>query len=192
MTEREVLDITRHCIVVTLQLALPILLFDYRRIYNGIRAEKAKYKQANESYGAAFIAGRPDTEVLPLEEAANAARRAVQAWAQAIDGDDALLDRIATQAAKRELLYAGDTSGTVRLVVRGPVVNRIRIVHLDAAAARNLREYVRRQRDRTGVVPTDRRIVVEASRDQLGDWQVLVLSPLGHRVHLVEHVEQRV
>jgi ATP-dependent helicase Lhr and Lhr-like helicase len=56
--------------------------------------------------------------------------------------------------------------------------------HLDAAAARNLRDYVRRQQARTGVVPTDRRIVVEASRDQLGDWQVFVLSPLGNRIHL--------
>jgi predicted lipid-binding transport protein (Tim44 family) len=63
-----------------------------------------------------------------------AARRAVNAWAQAIDGDDALLDAIATPAAKRELLYAGDTSGAVRMVVRGPAVNRIRIVHLDAGA----------------------------------------------------------
>ncbi|MGZ4296190.1 MAG: TIM44-like domain-containing protein [Solirubrobacteraceae bacterium] len=63
-----------------------------------------------------------------------AARRAVQAWAQAIDGDDALLDGIASPAAKRELLYAGDTSGGVRIVVRGPVVNRIRIANLDAGA----------------------------------------------------------
>ncbi|MGZ4165681.1 MAG: TIM44-like domain-containing protein [Solirubrobacteraceae bacterium] len=63
-----------------------------------------------------------------------AARRAVQAWAQAIDGDDALLDGIAGPAAKRELLYAGDTSGGVRIVVRGPVVNRIRIANLDAGA----------------------------------------------------------
>ena len=43
-------------------------------------------------------------------------------------------DAIATPAAKRELLYAGDTSGAVRMVVRGPVVNRIRIVSLDAGA----------------------------------------------------------
>ena len=63
-----------------------------------------------------------------------AARRAVDAWAQAIDGDDALLDGIATPGAKRGLLYAGDTSGVVRVVVRGPVVNRIRIVNLDAGA----------------------------------------------------------
>jgi ATP-dependent Lhr-like helicase len=56
--------------------------------------------------------------------------------------------------------------------------------HLDTAAAQNLREYVRRQRDRTKIVPTDRRVVIEASRDQLGDWRVLMLSPLGNRVHL--------
>jgi len=36
--------------------------------------------------------------------------------------------------AKRELLYAGDTSGSVRMVVRGLLVNRIRIVGLDAGA----------------------------------------------------------
>src|SRR5205823_2986652 len=47
--------------------------------------------------------------------------------------------------------------------------------HCDKDAARNLRDYVRRQRDRTALVPTDRRVVVEASRDQLGDWQVVVL-----------------
>ena len=63
-----------------------------------------------------------------------AARQAVSAWAQAIDGDDAVLDSIATVPAKRELLYAGDTSGAVRIVVRGPVVNRIRVVGFDAAS----------------------------------------------------------
>jgi predicted lipid-binding transport protein (Tim44 family) len=63
-----------------------------------------------------------------------AARRAVDGWAQAIDGPDDALDAIATPQAKRELLYAGDTSGSMRLVVRGPVVRRIRIVGLDAAA----------------------------------------------------------
>lgn len=62
-----------------------------------------------------------------------AARRAVNGWALAIDGNDAALRAIATPAAARELLYAGDTSGALRMVVRGPVVNRIRIVALDAA-----------------------------------------------------------
>jgi ATP-dependent Lhr-like helicase len=56
--------------------------------------------------------------------------------------------------------------------------------HCDPGAAQNLRDYVHRQRDRTGLVATDRRVVVEASRDQLGDWQVVVLCPLGQRLHL--------
>jgi predicted lipid-binding transport protein (Tim44 family) len=63
-----------------------------------------------------------------------ATRRAINAWAQAVDGDDALLTQVASPAAARELLYAGDTSGHVRVVVRGPVIKRIRIVGLDAAA----------------------------------------------------------
>jgi predicted lipid-binding transport protein (Tim44 family) len=63
-----------------------------------------------------------------------AARRAVQAWAQAVDGDDGALRGIATAGATQELLYPGDPSGRTRLVVRGPVVKRIRVVGLDAAA----------------------------------------------------------
>ena len=33
-------------------------------------------------------------------------------------------------------------------------------------------------------MPTDQTLLIEASRDQLGDWQVLLLSPLGSRLHL--------
>jgi ATP-dependent Lhr-like helicase len=54
---------------------------------------------------------------------------------------------------------------------------------LDPAAARNLRSYVRRQLKRTECVPSDRTVLIEASRDQLGDWQVICLSPLGSRFH---------
>ncbi|MCA8923167.1 MAG: DEAD/DEAH box helicase, partial [Planctomycetes bacterium] len=54
---------------------------------------------------------------------------------------------------------------------------------LDALAAKNLIDYVARQREATGVVPTDRELVVERFRDELGDWRVCVLSPLGARVH---------
>jgi len=61
-----------------------------------------------------------------------AARRAVSAWAEAIDGDDAALHELATPAAARELLHPGDPSGKTRLVLRGPRVKQIRIVALDA------------------------------------------------------------
>ena len=60
-----------------------------------------------------------------------AVRRAVQAWAQAIDGDDAPLAAVAEPEARRELLHPGGSDQT-RLVVRGPKVTRIRIVGLDA------------------------------------------------------------
>jgi len=62
-----------------------------------------------------------------------AARRAVNGWALAVDGDDSALRAVATPAAARELLYAGDTSGALRMVVRGPAVSRMRVVGLDAA-----------------------------------------------------------
>ncbi len=54
---------------------------------------------------------------------------------------------------------------------------------LDARAARNLVEFLREQRDATRVVPSDRSIVVERFRDEIGDWRLCVLSPYGGRVH---------
>ncbi len=96
-------------------------------------AEVADLQYDGDAHAAAMDLSLADGRFAPdvLEVAA---RRAVDAWAQAVDGDDARLNAIATPGAKRELLYAGDTSGAVRLVVRGPVVNRIRVVNLDAGA----------------------------------------------------------
>ncbi len=54
---------------------------------------------------------------------------------------------------------------------------------LDELAARNLVSYLADQREATGVLPTDRTILVERFRDELGDWRVCVLSPFGGRVH---------
>ena len=62
------------------------------------------------------------------------ARRAVAAWAEAVDGDDARLVSIAHGQAVRDLLHPGDPSQRTRLVVRGPQVKTIRITGLDAAA----------------------------------------------------------
>jgi predicted lipid-binding transport protein (Tim44 family) len=63
-----------------------------------------------------------------------AARRAVAAWAEAVDGSDAALKAIAHPEAAQQLLHPGDTSAATRLVVRGPRVKQIRIVALDAGA----------------------------------------------------------
>ncbi len=55
---------------------------------------------------------------------------------------------------------------------------------LDSASARSLKHHVTRQHLSAGCLPTDETLYIEASRDQLGDWQVLLLSPLGSRLHL--------
>lgn len=64
-----------------------------------------------------------------------AARRAVSAWAEAVDGEDAQLLALAHPDAAQQLLHPGDPSRQTRLVVRGPHVKQIRIVALDAAAS---------------------------------------------------------
>jgi ATP-dependent Lhr-like helicase len=54
---------------------------------------------------------------------------------------------------------------------------------LDERAARNLVSFLREQQESTRVVPSDRTIVVERFRDEIGDWRLCVLSPYGGRVH---------
>jgi ATP-dependent Lhr-like helicase len=54
---------------------------------------------------------------------------------------------------------------------------------LDAAACANLMQYLDDQEASAGTVPDDRTILIEQSRDDLGDWRVAVLSPFGSRVH---------
>ncbi len=55
--------------------------------------------------------------------------------------------------------------------------------HLDELAARNLLAYLSEEREATGAHPTDQSIVVERFRDEIGDWRLVLLSPLGARVH---------
>ncbi|HEU5033113.1 MAG TPA: ATP-dependent helicase [Spirillospora sp.] len=60
---------------------------------------------------------------------------------------------------------------------------RVTAAGLDAWAAGNLVSYLGEQREATGHVPDDRTMVVERFRDELGDWRMVVHSPLGARVH---------
>jgi ATP-dependent Lhr-like helicase len=54
---------------------------------------------------------------------------------------------------------------------------------LDERSASNLLDYLREQQDATQVLPSDRTIVLERFRDEIGDWRLCVLSPYGGRVH---------
>jgi ATP-dependent Lhr-like helicase len=53
---------------------------------------------------------------------------------------------------------------------------------LDQTAAENLLRYLDDQAA-AGAVPDDRSLVIERCLDDLGDWRVCVLSPLGSRIH---------
>src|SRR5581483_11860369 len=55
--------------------------------------------------------------------------------------------------------------------------------HLEERAAKNLLTFLREQADATGAVPSDRTVVVERFRDEIGDWRVVILTPFGGRVH---------
>ena len=67
---------------------------------------------------------------------------------------------------------------------RARAAERLRRDHdLDDLAADNLLAYLEDEREATGALPTDRRIVIERFRDELGDWRLVVLTPFGGRVH---------
>jgi ATP-dependent Lhr-like helicase len=67
---------------------------------------------------------------------------------------------------------------------RAAAVTRLREHHdLDERAAENLLAYLEDEREATGALPTDRRVVVERFRDELGDWRLTLLTPFGGRVH---------
>ena len=63
-----------------------------------------------------------------------AARRAVAAWAEAVDGPDTELRKLADREAILDLLHPGNPSARTRLVVRGPQVKRISVAAIDPSA----------------------------------------------------------
>ncbi|MGZ4389687.1 MAG: Lhr family helicase, partial [Gaiellaceae bacterium] len=76
--------------------------------------------------------------------------------------------------ASRELAALPDEQAVERLTERHC---------LDERAARNLLTFLREQEAATRAVPSDRTIVVERFRDEIGDWRVCILTPFGGRVH---------
>ncbi len=56
-------------------------------------------------------------------------------------------------------------------------------IGLDDRATANLVRFVREQAEATGSVPSDRTLVLERFRDELGDWRIVLHSPFGMQVH---------
>jgi ATP-dependent Lhr-like helicase len=76
-------------------------------------------------------------------------------------------------AFTREVASASDEQARARVLTGG----------LDERAVNNLVAFIDDQRRATGQVPTDRTLVVERFRDELGDWRVVLHSPYGMQVH---------
>src|SRR5438067_114826 len=76
--------------------------------------------------------------------------------------------------ASRELVALGPKAATKRLLEQHM---------LDDRAAKNLLKFLEEQAAATGVVPSDRAVVVERFRDEIGDWRLCILTPFGARVH---------
>jgi ATP-dependent helicase Lhr and Lhr-like helicase len=74
----------------------------------------------------------------------------------------------------RELVGLADDRARERLVEEHD---------LDERAAENLLTFLREQEQATGVLPSDRAVVVERFRDEIGDWRLCILTPFGARVH---------
>src|SRR4051794_3829406 len=58
-----------------------------------------------------------------------------------------------------------------------------KVPDLDERAERNLVAFLREQEKATGALPSDRTVVVERFRDEIGDWRLCILTPFGARVH---------
>src|SRR5438067_6904722 len=72
--------------------------------------------------------------------------------------------------ASRELVALGPKAATKRLLEQHM---------LDDRAAKNLLKFLEEQAAATGVVPSDRAVVVERFRDEIGDWRLCILTPFG-------------
>ena len=158
-------------------------------------AEVADLQYEGDAHAAAMDLSLADGRFAPdvLEVAT---RRAIDAWAQAVDGDDQRLMQIAGAQAAADLLYAGDSSRQTRVVVRGPSVKRIRIVSLDAATEPASmmvevdltgRRYIE-DRDTTAVVSGSRskatsfteRWTFSLTDDEAQPWRITAVgSPVG-------------
>ena len=133
-------------------------------------SDLAELEFSGDAQARALDLSLADARFMPaLLEAA--ARRAVAAWAEAVDGSDEALLAVASPEAVQALLYGGDASRRTRLVVRGARVRRIEI-----AAIQVEREPATMTRRGRGRRPPLRRGPRHGGR-------ALRLEGLGHDLH---------
>jgi predicted lipid-binding transport protein (Tim44 family) len=127
----------------------------------------------------ALADGRFAPDVLEI-----AARRAVEAWVEAIDGADDALEALADPEAIDALLYGGDGSGRTRVVVRGARVSDLTIAALDPHATPATMTAAVTLRGRRYVEDRDTAAVVGGSktsdRDTVLTWTFALAEDAAH------------
>jgi ATP-dependent Lhr-like helicase len=90
------------------------------------------------------------------------------------------------EAVGRPLEFGRAIGALVRSLVGQPppaALDRLERQHdLDRRAGENLLQYLDDQKRATGQIPDDKNIVIERTRDELGDWRVCLLTPLGGQI----------
>lgn len=119
---------------------------------------------ADDAHAAALDLSLVDARFGPdVLEAAS--RRALAGWAEAVDGEDAALEAVATPEAIRALLYADDGAHH-RVVVRGPRLQELRITALDGDAQPPTMDVTAQVRGRRYVENRDTAALISGSRDR--------------------------
>ncbi|TLP97525.1 ATP-dependent helicase [Nesterenkonia salmonea] len=60
---------------------------------------------------------------------------------------------------------------------------RLTALGLDQWAQENLVRYLSDQHDAVGAIPSDQTLVLEQTKDELGDWRIILHSPYGMQIH---------
>ena len=79
--------------------------------------------------------------------------------------------------------HIGAFARTLSSLPEADALRQAKSLGLDELAAKNLVAYLTQQRESTGHVPSDKTLVVERFRDEIGDWRIVVHSPFGAAVH---------
>ncbi|HYO39815.1 MAG TPA: ATP-dependent helicase [Nocardioidaceae bacterium] len=77
----------------------------------------------------------------------------------------------------------GEFTRELGAMTKEQAVARCAEAGLDDWAADNLVAFLEEQREAVSTLPSDRTVLVERFRDELGDWRIVVHSPYGAQVH---------
>ena len=151
-------------------------------------SDLAELEFTGDAQARALDLSLADARFMPaLLEAA--ARRAVAAWVEAVDGSDDALLAVASPEAVEALLYGGDSSRRTRLVVRGARVRRIEIAGLQVEREPATMTVVVEVGGRRYVEDRDTAAVLSGSRDAATTftetWTLALEGPGGAPWRLV-------